>query len=183
MSALVDKTILACVASGDIVIRPFDRERLGTNSYDVTLGSVLRTYTEPDRPLSVRESRDVIDIEIPDDGFILQPGELYLASTVEYTESNKHLPMLNGKSSLGRLGLSIHITAGTGDVLYKGHWTLEMTVVRSLRVYAGMPVGQLLWFEVSDKPDFDYANKPSAKYKDAENPLPQASRMWRNFEK
>ena len=183
MTALVDKTILDCIDSGDIVIRPFDRERLGTNSYDVTLGSVLRVYTPSDQPLSVREARSTLDIQIPDTGFVLEPGELYLASTLEYTESNKHLPVLNGKSSLGRLGLSIHITAGTGDVLYKGHWTLEMTVVKSLRVYAGMPVGQLLWFEVSDTPTVDYARKPSAKYRDAADPLPQASRMWRNFDK
>lgn len=183
MSALVDKTILECIDSGAIVIRPFAREHLGTNSYDVTLGPLLRTYAASDQPLCVREQRAVVDVPIPPEGFVLQPGELYLASTIEYTESNEHLPILNGKSSLGRLGLSIHVTAGTGDVLYKGHWTLEMTVVKSLRVYAGMPVGQLLWFEVSDTPLVGYAHKASAKYRDIADPLPQSSRMWRNFEK
>lgn len=83
-------------------------------------------------------------------------------------------------SSLGRLGLSIHVTAGTGDVGFRNHWTMELFVVKPLRVYAGMAVGQLLWFETSGKPDIPYDAKPGAKYTSV-SPAPQASEMAKNF--
>lgn len=201
MSVLVDKDIEhAVLISRDIVIEPFHREKLGTNSYDVHLARTLRVYKRefehvmhvPDInagmigapkmmmsdeiPLDARVPRETIDIEIPDDGYVLQPGELYLASTIEYTESHVHLPLLNGKSSIGRLGLSIHVTAGTGDVGFCGHWTLELFVIKPLRVYAGMAVGQLLWFDASDTPAVPYNMKRSAKYNNRD-PLPMASKL------
>lgn len=190
MSVLVDRDILLAMDRGAVVITPFRRECLGTNSYDVHLAPTLRVYkTEKsklfysmtseqfeDEPLDTRMRRDTVDIEIPSDGFILEPGELYLASTVEWTESLEHVPMLNGRSSTGRLGLSIHVTAGTGDVGFRGPWTMELTVVKRLRVYAGDAIGQLLWFRTESAPITQYGDKPSAKYNDA-GPLPQPSRL------
>lgn len=198
MSALVDKDILAAVGVGWIVINPFDRKCLGSNSYDVHLAPTLRVYARRskvlerrlandgddlgqvvrtiDEPLDVRVPRETVDVTIPEDGLVLEPGELYLASTVEYTESPRHLPVLNGRSSLGRLGLSIHVTAGTGDVGFRGRWTMELFVVKRLRVYPGIPVGQLLWFEVSGAPEVPYNRKPSAKYNNTDE-LPQASKL------
>ena len=186
MSVLVDCDIERAHKRGAIVIEPFDRKCLGTNSYDVHLADTLRVYDneiEPGsrfgaafQPLDVRVQRAVIDVLIPHEGYVLRPGELYLASTIEYTESNEHLPILNGKSSLGRLGLSIHVTAGTGDVGFQGHWTMELFVIKPLRVYAGMAVGQLLWFTPSGMPDVPYGMKPSAKYQ-GRGPMPQASKM------
>jgi dCTP deaminase len=191
VSALVDADILAALASGAIVIDPFDRTCLGTNSYDVHLAPTLRVYKSMamdipiigggthhinDAPLDVRVPRETVDVAIPEDGLTLEPGELYLASTVERTESLFHLPMLNGRSSLGRLGLSIHVTAGTGDVGFRGHWTMELFVVKRLRVYPNIPIGQLLWFTTENEPLVPYGSKPSAKYSDA-GAFPQASKL------
>ncbi len=180
MSILVDRDIIAAMERGSIVITPFDRKCLGTNSYDVHLAPTLRVYTstlwQSDEPLDTRCARGTVDLVIPSDGYVLEPGELYLASTVEHTESKEHVPMLNGRSSTGRLGFSIHVTAGTGDVGFRGPWTLELTVVKRLRVHAGDAIGQLLWFYPSGPPLVPYGQKPSAKYNDA-GPLPQPSKL------
>lgn len=198
MSVLVDSEILREVERGAIIIDPFDRKRLGTNSYDVRLSDTLRTYkVEFDKverphnddyyggrtlmqsapaPLDARKARKTIDHKIGPEGFVLLPGELYLASTIEYTESHAHVPILNGKSSIGRLGLSIHVTAGTGDVGFRGHWTMELFVIKPLRVYAEMAIGQLLWFTVNEQPEVPYDLKQSAKYNN-HDPLPMASKM------
>jgi dCTP deaminase len=183
MSVLVDFDILSALTDGRIVIEPFDEEALGTNSYDVHLAPTLRIYdTLRSQPLDVREKTATCDIAIGERGLVLEPGELYLASTIEYTESHAHVPILNGKSSLGRLGLSIHVTAGTGDVGFCNHWTMELFVIKPLRIYAGMPIGQLLWFTASREPMVPYAKKTGAKYTDVST-LPQASEMARNFRK
>jgi dCTP deaminase len=188
MSALVDAEIKAAYLRGSIIIDPYDRKSVGTNSYDVHLSKTLKVYDlhdtggekraigDPRGILDVRRKPTTKDIEIPDAGFVLQPGVLYLASTTEYTESHAHLPILNGKSSIGRLGLSIHVTAGTGDVGFRGHWTMELFVIHPLRVYAGMAIGQLLWFTVNEMPEVPYDLKQSAKYNNRD-PLPQASKM------
>lgn len=188
MSKLVDRDILDALQSGDIVIAPFDRAALGTNSYDVHLGPELRTYRTHKgdgffSPLDCKHSRETDPITIDSvRGFTLLPGVLYLGSTVEYTETLAHVPMINGKSSCGRLGLSVHVTAGTGDVGFKGHWTLELTVVHALIVYAGMPVAQLLWDTIMTSPEHPYP-RASSKYTNAHVPGPQASEMARNFAK
>lgn len=194
MSVLVDSEIIREVARGALIIEPYDRDCLGTNSYDVHLSPKLLTYKKKIIEPAARHSRlDVCTVEIieeldcrkkpetvehtiGDNGFVLEPGELYLASTIEYTESHAHLPILNGKSSIGRLGLSIHVTAGTGDVGFRGHWTMELFVIKPLRVYAGMAIGQLLWFTTNEAPEVPYDLKQSAKYNNRD-PLPQASKM------
>jgi len=193
---LSDKMIKEAMAKGDIVIDPFDPSALGSNSYDVHLGSTILTYatgypdinegrTTPNlvpRLLDCKVEHETHAYEIGTDGIVLIPGTLYLGSTSEYTESLKHVPFLDGKSSIGRLGITIHCTAGRGDVLYKGHWTLEIHVVQPVRVYAGMPIGQLIYFETG-APEQGYDSKPNAKYRDGRDPRPQASRMWMNFHK
>lgn len=197
MSVLVDRDVTTAMIRGEIVVDPFDANCLGTNSYDVHLSDTLRVYRpepsytddptagrvvdEHDVPLDVRVPRATIDIKIPSEGYVLRPGELYLASTVEYTESNAHLPILNGKSSVGRLGLSIHVTAGTGDVGFKGHWTMELFVIKPLRVYAGMAIGQLLWF-TANEPHVRYDQKGSAKYNNRD-PKPMASKLYQEHAK
>ena len=185
---LVDRDILKAVQDGDIVIEPFDPSSMGTNSYDVHLGPLLLTYREEmdermyyPMPLDAARSRATQEHRISDAGVLLKPGVLYLGSTVEYTESHRHVPFLEGKSSLGRLGMSIHVTAGKGDVGFCNHWTMEITVVHPLRVYAGMPVGQLIWFQTSDTPIVPYHRKKSAKY-GARDSRPQPSQMWRNLD-
>jgi dCTP deaminase len=107
---LSDIKILESIANGEIVIEPFRRELLGTNSYDVHLGKWLANYKEP--ILDARKHNEIELFEIPEDGYILRPGILYLGVTEEYTESHSAVPFLEGKSSVGRLGIDIHATAG-----------------------------------------------------------------------
>ena len=174
---LSDHSIRDAMSSGDIVIEPFDENCLGTNSYDVHLGKALALYK--DEVLDARKHNQIDRLEIPDEGFVLVPGRTYLGVTEEYTETHKHVPFLEGKSSVGRLGIDIHATAGKGDVGFCNHWTLEISVNQAVRVYSGMPVGQLIYFTVEGDIDTLYSNKPSAKY-NKRSPLPMESMMWKN---
>jgi len=178
---LSDSAIVEAVKRGAIVIGPWDPAAcLGGNSYDVHLGPTLLTYHYG--LLDAKAVNDVGEWHIEPVGIVLEPGELYLASTVEYTESHEHVPYLDGKSSVGRLGISIHATAGRGDVDFCGHWTMELSVIRPVRVYAGMPIGQLTWHTVEGEVRTKYASKTSAKYaSDPYDPRPRPSAMWKNF--
>src|SRR6187431_1732381 len=159
---LSDKRILDEIEKGNILIEPFKRECLGTNSYDVHLGRHLATYK--DRVLDAREHNKIDTFEIPMEGFVLQPNTLYLGVTAEYTETHAHVPFLEGKSSTGRLGIDIHATAGKGDVGFCNTWTLEISCVKPVRIYAGMPIGQLIYFQVAGAIEHKYNTKPGAKY-------------------
>jgi dCTP deaminase len=129
---LSDKRILEEIEKGTIKIEPYDRTCLGSNSYDVHLGKHLATYIDP--VLDAKKHNTITHFEIPAEGFVLQPGELYLGVTEEYTETHDHVPFLEGKSSTGRLGIDIHATAGKGDVGFCGNWTLEISVKLPVRV-------------------------------------------------
>ena len=159
---LSDKKILEGLENGEIVIEPYDRSCLGTNSYDVHLGKHLATYK--DRVLDAKKHNEIIHFEIPEEGFVLQPGTLYLGVTEEYTETHASVPFLEGKSSIGRLGIDIHATAGKGDVGFCNTWTLEISVSMPVRVYAGMPIGQLIYFAVEGDIENYYNKKQNAKY-------------------
>ena len=117
--------------------------------------------------------------EIPEDGIVLQPGKTYLGSTIEYTETREFVPFLEGKSSVGRVWIDIHATAGKADVGFCNHWTLEISVSQPVRVYSGMPIGQLIYFKVEGKVEVDYSSKDSAKY-NQRTPRPVESMMWKN---
>ncbi len=175
---LSDKKILEEINAGNIVVEPFDIECLGTNSYDIHLGRTLAIYDSDH--LDAKAETPLKFFEIKEDGFMLQPNQLYLGVTVEYTETHCHVPFLEGKSSAGRLGIDIHATAGKGDVGFCNHWTLEMSCKIPVKIYAGMPIGQLIYFEVSGEIQTLYSNKNSAKY-NQKCSVPQASRMWKNF--
>lgn len=175
---LTDKKILAAIEQGEIVIEPFRRECLGTNSYDVHLGKYLAVYRE--RTLDAKKHNAVEMLEIGEDGFVLQPGTLYLGVTEEYTETHNSVPFLEGKSSVGRLGIDIHATAGKGDVGFSNTWTLEISCVQPVRVYAGMPIGQLIYFLVDGEIENYYHKKQNAKYNQRTD-KPVESMMWKNF--
>lgn len=174
---LTDKTIIDEITEGNIVIEPFNPNNLGTNSYDLTLSNTLILYTE--RVLDVRKKNPSAPMIIPDEGLVLQPGIVYLASTVEYTETLKHVPILMGKSSLGRLGLFVHVTAGFGDVGFKGHWTLELVCVQPLKIYPGMKIAQITYQDISEIPKVSYDKKEDAKYSN-QGSEPVASKMYLN---
>ncbi|MGI0140089.1 MAG: dCTP deaminase [Thermoplasmata archaeon] len=175
---LSDAKIREAMRTKRIVIRPYRRECLGTNSYDVHLGPYLAVYTTA--ALDARRPNPVREFRIPRDGYVLVPGQLYLAVTEEYTETHDFVPFLEGKSSLGRLGIDIHATAGKGDEGFCNYWTLEMSVKLPVRIYAGMPVGQLIYFEISGRVERSYATKRSAKYRRVSR-HPTPSRMYLNF--
>ncbi|MEY5047027.1 MAG: hypothetical protein RLZZ175_386 [Bacteroidota bacterium] len=174
---LSDKQILEEITKGTIKVEPFRRECLGTNSYDVHLGKYLATYRN--RILDAKKHNEIDHFEIPEDGFILQPNTLYLGVTEEYTETLAHVPFLEGKSSIGRLGIDIHATAGKGDVGFCNHWTLEISVSQPVRVYAGMPVGQLIYFDVRGGIENMYNAKQNAKYNER-TIYPVESMMFKN---
>lgn len=174
---LSDKRILEEIEKKTIIIRPYDRSKLGTNSYDVHLGKNMAVYI--DKILDAKKHNEIKHFEIPEDGYILQPNELYLGVTAEYTETHAHVPFLEGKSSTGRLGIDIHATAGKGDVGFCGHWTLEISCKVPVKIYAGMPIGQLIYFPVEGEVEVSYDFKKNAKYSNQPN-TPVESMMWKN---
>lgn len=174
---LTDEQILAEIERGTILIEPYDRTCLGTNSYDVHLGRYLATYR--DHILDARKHNEIDVFEIPEDGFVLTPETLYLGVTEEYTETHAHVPFLEGKSSVGRLGIDIHATAGKGDVGFCNTWTLEISVTQPVRIYHGMPIGQLIYFTVEGSVQNYYNRKQNAKYNERTN-KPVESMMWKN---
>jgi dCTP deaminase len=174
---LSDREILEEIQKGSILIEPFRPDCMGSNSYDVHLGKHLAQY-ESDI-LDARKHNQIRHFEIPEEGYILLPGKLYLGVTEEYTETHAHVPFLEGKSSVGRLGIDIHATAGKGDVGFCNTWTLEISVSQPVRVYASMPIGQLIYFEVKGQVQNLYNRKANAKYTER-TIRPVESMMWRN---
>jgi len=175
---LSDHQILQEMKRGTIVITPFRRTFLGSNSYDVHLGEWLAMYKE--EILDCRHHNKVHYFRIPREGLILVPSKLYLGVTQEYTETHAHVPFLEGKSSIGRLGIDIHATAGKGDIGFCNTWTLEISVRQPVRIYAGMPIGQLIYFAVQGPVEIPYSKKRGAKYK-KRTVKPVESMMWKNF--
>jgi len=174
---LSDTRILEEIESGSIVIKPYDRNDLGSNSYDVHLGKSLAMYRNHE--IDAKKHNEIDHFDIPDEGIVLEPGRFYLGVTEEYTETHAHVPFLEGKSSTGRLGIDIHATAGKGDVGFCGNWTLEISVKVPVRVYAGMPIGQLIYFPVDGKIEVKYNEKKNAKYS-GQPDRPVESMMWKN---
>jgi len=127
----------------NIVIEPFDPLMLNPNSYNLSLHDELLVYEEI--VLDVRRPNRYRRHVISPDGFVLQPGQLYLGRTIERTETHNLVPMLEGRSSIGRLGLFVHVTAGVGDVGFCGYWTLEMYAVHPIRIYPGLPICQIIY--------------------------------------
>jgi dCTP deaminase len=174
---LSDKQIAEEIQKGSILIEPFDPKCLGTNSYDVHLGKYLATYK--DDVLDARKHNEIDVFEIPDEGIVLEPNKLYLGVTKEYTETLEHVPFLEGKSSVGRLGIDIHATAGKGDVGFCNSWTLEISVTQKVRIYFDMPIGQLIYFQVAGDIKNYYNIKSNAKYNNR-TVKPVESMMWKN---
>lgn len=140
---LSDIDILREYESDYIHITDFDKDRLNPNSYNLRLHKELLVYSEVvlDMKLANRTTQQVI----PDEGLILQPGILYLGRTVEFTRTEGFVPMLEGRSSIARLGIEVHVSAGFGDNGFTGYWTLELSVVQPVRIYAGVEICQIFY--------------------------------------
>jgi len=160
---------------GDIVIEPYDRRKLNPNSYNLTLFNELLVYRN--LPLDMMKENESEMLFIPSDGLVLEPHRLYLGRTVEFTETKNLVPMLEGRSSIGRLGLFIHVTAGFGDVGFKGYWTLEIFCIQPIRIYSGVEVCQIYYHTIEGKHE-DYR---SGKYQD--NKGIQPSLLFQDFKK
>ena len=158
----------------DIVIEPFDEKQLNPNSYNVRLHNTLMTYT--DDVLDMKKPLHTNTITIPESGLLLNPKTLYLGRTLEYTRTENLVPMIEGRSSIGRLGIFIHITAGFGDVGFHGYWTLEITCLKPTIIYPGIQIGQLFYHTIAG----NFVRYASNKYQD--NTGIQPSLLYKDFE-
>lgn len=130
----------------EIIIEPFNEQQLNSNSYNLKLHNELVIYESC--ILDVKKDNRISKIIIPQEGIILNPGKLYLGRTAEYTETKGYVPMIEGRSSIGRLGMFIHVTAGFGDVGFRGYWTLEISCIQPVRIYSGIEICQIFYHEI-----------------------------------
>lgn len=170
----------------DIIVDPFDQEQLNSNSYNLSLHDEILVYEEV--VLDMRQVNRTRRLRIPDDGMVLKPDQLYLGRTKERTETHNLVPMIEGRSSIGRLGLFVHVTAGFGDVGFCGYWTLEMFAVQPVRIYPGVPICQIFYHEIAGAFEAYSSNKyqhntdiqPSLLYKEL-NPEAEKTDPQRRF--
>ena len=156
-----------------IIISPFHDSRINPNSYNVCLSNELLVYTC--EVIDMKKPNNTEKITIPESGYILQPGQLYLGRTVEYTETFGFVPMLEGRSSIGRLGINIHATAGFGDVGFKGFWTLEISCIKPVIIYPNVEIGQVYFHTIQG----DYDEYTNGKYQN--NKGIQPSLLYKDF--
>lgn len=159
----------------EIIIEPFDEKRVNPNSYNLSLADELLVYDTP--VLDMKKPNPVKKITIPEEGMVLEPNKLYLGRTQEYTKTDYYVPMLEGRSSTGRLGLFIHVSAGFGDIGFAGHWTLEIFCIHPVRIYPNVQVCQIYYHDI----DGEYDLYKSGKYQN--NTGVEASKMYQDFEK
>lgn len=172
---LSGEEIIKAVEQNLIKIEPFDKNNINPNSYNITLAGELLVHTED--TLDCKKSPQVKKITIPKEGYTLVPNKLYLGRTNEYTESEKYVPLLSGRSSIGRIGLTTHLSAGCGDVGFKGTWTLGITCVTPTKVYPNMEIGQLYFFPLIGENNIKYSGRYNNK-KEINN-----SKLHEDFEK
>lgn len=157
-----------------IFIEPFDKTKVNPNSYNLSLHNELLVYKND--TLDMKTPNDTESIIIPEEGLLLEPGKLYLGRTVEHTRTDAYVPMLEGRSSTGRLGLFIHVTAGFGDIGFSGFWTLEIFCVQPIRIYPNVDICQIYYHNIEG----EYSLYNSGKYQG--NTGIQPSLMYKDFE-
>ena len=169
---LSGKEIIKQVNEGNIFISNFDPELVNPNSYNLHLHDELMVYT--DDVLDMKKPLNTKTLLIPEEGLVLYPGQLYLGRTYEKTSTDKYVPMLEGRSSIGRLGLFIHVTAGFGDVGFSGFWTLEIQCIQPVKIYPMVEICQIYYHTIegvfegygSGKYQNNVGIQPSLLYKD-----------------
>ena len=159
----------------EIFIDPYNESQVNPNSYNLKLHNELLVYQ--DSTLDMKKKNNVTSIIIPPEGLLLKANKLYLGRTIEYTKTENYVPMLEGRSSIGRLGLFIHVTAGFGDVGFSGYWTLEMFCVEPIRIYANIEICQIYYHAIQG----EYEKYSSGKYQN--NIGVQPSLLYKDFEK
>jgi dCTP deaminase len=184
---LSDRDIRAEIEGGRIVIKPFEPSMVQPSSIDVRIDNQFRVFhNHRYQVIDVKQRMDDLTelVEVPEgEPLILHPGEFVLGSTREWVELPPDIAgRLEGKSSLGRLGLVTHSTAGFIDPSFEGHLTLELSNLANLPItlYPGMPIGQIAFFRLSSPADSGYgARALRSKYQGQAGPTP--SRYWENF--
>lgn len=193
---LTGDEIIRQVENKNIEIDPFDINRVNPNSYNVRLHPkllvysigpyIMNNYIDSNNKIPLTKNINYLDSKldnpiieqiIPEDGYILQPGVLYIGRTVERTFTDKFIPMINGRSSGGRLGISVHVCAGFGDIGFNGTWTLEITAVQPVKIYPNMEIAQICWFTPAGDTDILYDGKYNNQIE------PTASRFYKDEEK
>ena len=221
---LTGKQIKRAKENGWLDISDWDEKRLNPNSYNLRLADELAIYDFYKQPLKdvetlemmynlidhqvqlnkvlcldMKENIPLRKFKIPEEGYVLLPGILYLGRTMEYTKTHKFVPMLEGRSSVGRLGIQIHSTAGFGDVGFCGYWTLEISCVQPVRIYPGVEICQIYYHTIADSsmiscprdevnhygdiyipPDCTLMKYDNGKYQ--KNDGIQGSMMWKEFQ-
>lgn len=163
------------IRNGTIICEPLVLNNIGTNSIDVTLGSEVKILGDKNGLMPtidgcvnpyIKQFHTDVDFHKDEKGvyFIAEPNQLYIAHTNERVGSLIDVPVMEGKSSLGRLGVFIHVTAGFGDIGFIGTWTLEIVVVKRTRLYVGMKIAQIGFHKSVGDIDLPYNKKPDAKY-------------------
>jgi dCTP deaminase len=180
MSILLREEIRQEYEAGRIVILPYEEHKLGPNSYDVSLSDELTVYVLGSKfsprttKLDSRGNNKTRSFKIPECGFELQPGVLYLGAKIEKIGSDHYIPMYEGRSSMARLGIQSHISAGFGDVGFKTQWTLEILVVHPVIIYPGQSIGQIYFNRINESfnhPKYRY----NGKYVNQTGPTPSRS--------
>ncbi len=142
--------ILEEMKKGNIKIEPFHKDQLNPNSYNLTIPNKIAYYTND--LLDVKGGNKIEIVDIPEDGYLLVPNTLYFIGINEYTETKNFVPFISGRSSMGRLGISIHPTANMGTNGYKGYWNFNIWVVRPVKIYPNMKIGQIYYYKAIGKP-------------------------------
>ena len=167
---LTGEQIEKSVSNGEITIYPFDKKQICTNSYDFRLGNKCLVYKNTELDSAI--DNEAIEIPFPDNGLLLDPNKIYLINSLETMGSNSFVPIIRGRSSIGRLGIFIDITADLIDLGSINKWTLQLHSVVPVRVYKGMLIGQVtFWVPKGEKTLY------SGKYKNLESPVKSLSQM------
>jgi dCTP deaminase len=144
---LTGEEIKRQVARHAILIDPFCVENINPNSYNFCLAPILRVYDA--QVLDAKIPATTSDLRIPPEGLVLQPSRLYLASTIERMGSAEYVPTYAARSSVARLGMFINLSAPLGDIGYMGNWTIQLYCLHPVRVYAGMKIGQMMFWKTT----------------------------------
>lgn len=181
MAILTGSKIIEEIKNNHIRIGNFDIDRIQPNSYDLTLGDKISFYTLTNNTgyidtdmlsgtrifyLDTKSNNTMISREIPSDGYILLPQFLYLVQTVESVWSDKYVTEVSGVSSLARLGISVHKTAGYANIGHEFKWILEVEVTHPIKIYPGMKIGQMYFHTTEGSCDLQYHGKYSGKQMD-----------------
>ncbi len=141
---LTGSEIGRAVSLGDIVISPFSPEKINPNSYNFRLDSKLRVYREG--VIDIKQEHVTQEIIIGPEGYVLEPMRLYLACSIEKMGSTKYVPTYAARSSVARLGMFINFSAPLGDIGFIGCWTIQLLAINRVRLYAGMDIGQMMFW-------------------------------------